>query len=85
MTTVERFLVYSLDHGRPVKALMADGMKYLNIRVVSLADGRVTYLTAARKTPVTVPIEAILSVSYARGDSGDTLQYASWAGKEEET
>ena len=75
---VKRFLLYSLRHKCPVKALFADTMKYQNIRVDSLAEDAVTYHTASRKTPVTVPLSAILSVSYARGDDGDTLKYAAW-------
>lgn len=75
---VERFLLYSLRHRRPVKALFADTMKYRNIQVDSLEPDRVTYRTAGRKTPVTAPLSAILSVSYARGDDGDTLKYAAW-------
>ena len=75
---VRRFLQYSLNHGCPVKALFADTMKYQNIRVAALDDCQVTYRTAGRKNPVTVPLDAILSVSYARGDDGDTLKYAAW-------
>ena len=73
---VRRFLLYSLCHGCPVKALFADTMRFQNIWVDSLIDDQVTYRTAGRKTPVTVPVSAILSASYARGDDGDTLKYA---------
>ena len=79
---VKRFLLYSLRHGCPVRALFADTMKYPNIRVDSLEEDSVTYHTAGRKTPVTVPISAILSVSYARGDDGDTLKYAAFPQEE---
>lgn len=73
---VRRFLQYSLEHGKPVKALFADTMKYRNITVVLLEGDTVGYLTAGRKKPLTVPIDGILSASYARGDDGDTLKYA---------
>ncbi len=73
---VRRFLLYSLRHGCPVKALFADTMKYQNIWVDSLEKDMVTYRTARRKAPATAPVSAILSVSYARGDDGDTLKYA---------
>lgn len=73
---VKRFLLYSLRHKCPVKALLSDTMKYQNIRVDSLEEDAVTFHTAGRKTPVTVPLSAFLSVSYARGDDGDTLKYA---------
>ncbi|MBR0227471.1 MAG: hypothetical protein IJQ62_03890 [Clostridia bacterium] len=79
---VRRFLLYSQRHGRPVKALFAETMKYQNIRVDSIEEDQVTYHTAARKTPVTVPISAFLSVSYARGDDGDTLKFAVWEQEE---
>ena len=75
---VKRFLLYSLRHSCPVKALFADTMKYQNIRVDCLEGDQVTYRTAGRKTPVTIPLSSILSVSYARGDDGDTLKYAAW-------
>ena len=73
---VRRFLLYSLRHGCPVKALFADTMKYQNIRVDSLEEDLVVYHTAGRKNPVSAKLNAILSVSYARGDDGDTLKYA---------
>lgn len=73
---VRRFLIYSLDHGRPVKVLFADTMKFQNIRVSAIEDDRVTFFRAGRKTPDTVSLEQILSASYARGDDGDTLKYA---------
>ena len=79
---VKRFLLYSLRHGCPVKALFAGTMKYQNIRVDGLEEDCVTYHTASRKTPVTVPINTILSVSYARGDDGDTLKYAAFSQEE---
>ena len=75
---VKRFLLYSLRHGCPVKALFADTMEFRNIRVESLEEDQVTYRTAGRKAPVTVPLSAILSASYARGDDRDNLKYASW-------
>lgn len=84
MSTVKRFLVYSLDHDRPVKALFADTLQYRNIRVTALTEDTVTFRTAGRKTETTVPLDAILSVYYARGDDGDTLKYARPSLAEEE-
>ena len=75
---VRRFLLYSLHHDCPVKALFADTMQYKNIRVVALEGDEVTYRLPGRKNPVTSPIDAFLTVSYARGDDGDTLKYATW-------
>ena len=73
---VKRFLRYSLAHGRPVKALLADTMKFRNITVVALDDAQVTYTVAGKNTPHTAPLGISLSAGYARGDDGDTLQYA---------
>lgn len=72
---VKRFLAYSLAHNRPVKVLLADTMKYCNITVIALGEEEVSFLTARRKAPVTLPLRDILSASYARGDDGDTLKY----------
>ena len=73
---VRRFLQYSLEHNKPVKVLFADTMKYKNITVILLKGDTVSYLTAGRKKPLCTTIENILSASYARGDDGNTLQYA---------
>ena len=78
---VKRFLRYSLDHNRPVKALFASALRYRNITVTALDDQEVTYRVAGKKAPVVSPLGDILSVCYARGDDGDTLQYV---GKEQE-
>ena len=80
---MRRFLLYSLRHGCPVKALFADTMQYKNIRVTAFDGENVTYRLPGRKNPVTSPIDAFLTVSYARGDDGDTLKYAAWDQREE--
>lgn len=85
---IKRFLAYSLDHHRPVKALFLDTMKYKNITVTALTEDTVTFLASGRKKPETMPLSGLLSVSYARGDDGDTLQYVQApdeAKKEEQT
>ena len=81
---VRRFLLYSLHHDCPVKALFADTMKYQNIRVVALEENQVTFRMAGRKQPLTVSLDDLLTVSYARGDDGDTLKYAAWDGAQKE-
>lgn len=73
---VKRFLRYSLEHERPVKVLFLEGMKYKNIRVTALDEDTFVYKTAGRKSADVAKINQILSASYARGDDGDTLQYA---------
>lgn len=72
---LERFLRYSLEHGRPVKVLFAETLKYQNITVIALEGENVSFLTARKKQPQTLPLSAFLSASYARGDDGDTLKY----------
>jgi len=80
---VKRFLLYSLAHNRPVKVLLADTMKYKNITVITLDEKQVGFLAAGRKKPQRMPLDQILSASYARGDDGDTLKYAALEGKNE--
>lgn len=80
---VKRFLLYSLAHNRPVKVLLADTMKYKNITVLTLDENEVGYLAAGRKKPQLMPLDQILSASYARGDDGDTLKYAALEEKNE--
>ena len=68
-----RFLIYSLRTNRPVRVLLTgDKMKYVNLTVLEINDESFIGLKAGRKTPVTVPFNQILAVSYARGDNGDT-------------
>ncbi len=68
-----RFLIYSLRTNRPVRVLLTgDKMKYVNLTVLEINDESFVGLKAGRKTPVTVPFNQILAVSYARGDNGDT-------------
>ncbi len=68
-----RFLIYSLRTNRPVRVLLTgDKMKYVNLTVLEINDESFIGMKAGRKTPVTVPFNQILAVSYARGDNGDT-------------
>ena len=73
---VHRFLIYSLEHVCPIRVLLMDTMKYRNIVVSALEDGQVYYLDTRKKTQCVMPESNILSAAYARGDDGDTLQYA---------
>lgn len=71
----ERFLLYSLRRGRPVKAVwMEDGaLKTGNITVTALDENSICYVTArARKQARRMERQALLACGYARGDSGDT-------------
>ena len=70
----ERFLQYSLTHACRIRVIFSDTLKMQNITVIALSPESVTYITASRKEPVTVPLDNILTASYARGDRGDPLE-----------
>ena len=72
---IERFLRYSLAHNRKIRVVMADSLKCRNITVIAMEGENVFFLTAGRKKPERVLVGDILSAAYARGDTGDTLQY----------
>lgn len=69
----ERFLQYSLKHGRSIRAvLLLEGtMAQKTLTVLSLQDGVATLRIGSRKKPVILPVSDILSCDYARGDHGD--------------
>ena len=70
----DRFLLYSLRHNRPVKALLSlEKLQYETLTVLDINEDEFSYITARRKTPRTVPLSALLAVGYARGDDGDGL------------
>ena len=70
---MERFLRYSLERGRKIRAVLCLDGKLIQraVLVTALADGRVTLLVGARKAPVTIPVSDVLSCDYARGDHGE--------------
>ena len=71
----QRFLIYSMRTNRPVRVLMNDErMRYVNLTVLSMDKENFLALKPGRKTPVTIPYDQILAVSYARGDNGDTTK-----------
>ena len=71
----ERFLIYSMRTNRPVRVLIDDDqMRYMNLTVLSMDEDSFVALKPGRKTPVTVPYQQVLAVSYARGDNGDTVK-----------
>lgn len=74
---IRRFLEYSLHHGRPVKIIFLSEkgvMQAKNITVCALDEQALHYRCGAGgKKPKVLPLDSILSASYARGDSGDTL------------
>lgn len=73
---VDRFLRYSLEHGRKIAVIVQDenGIRRMNI-TVARADADTVYYTAARgKKEKALPREQILAANYARGDDGDTMK-----------
>ena len=70
---MERFLRYSLEKGRKIRAvLMLDGMLVQKtVTVLALEADAVTLVIGAKKAPVTLPLADIYSCDYARGDHGE--------------
>ncbi|NLI21214.1 MAG: hypothetical protein GX418_06675 [Clostridiales bacterium] len=70
---MERFLRYSLDKGRKIRVvLLQDGaLRQTPATVLALNAEEVTLQTGAKKTPLTVRRDDILSCDYARGDHGE--------------
>ena len=70
---MERFLRYSLEKGRKIRAVLTlDGLlTQKTVTVLALQGDTVTLLVSAKKKPITIAIEDILSCDYARGDHGE--------------
>ena len=73
---VHRFLEYSLRYRRPIKAVWLEDGKLLpgTLTVTALGEDAFSFTSARRKAPREMPVTAVLSASYARGDDGDTLK-----------
>ena len=73
---VDRFLRYSLEHGRKITLMAADarGIRRLNVTVTAVDENTVTYISGRAGKPKTLTRDSILSAAYARGDDGDTLK-----------
>jgi len=70
---MERFLRYSLEKGRKIRAVLTlDGrMEQKTVTVLALDGQTATLQVGAKKTPVTVALDDIYSCDYARGDHGE--------------
>ncbi len=68
---MDRFLRYSLEKGRPIRAMLTLGGKLCQktVTVLSAEDGRVLLRVGGRTADV--PESDILSCAYARGDNGE--------------
>lgn len=79
MSTLNRFLAYSLTHQKPVRVIVMDaqGTRSMNITVQAFDERSVSYLSAKnKKTPRAIALDCLLAASYARGDEGDSLKNA---------
>ena len=67
---VERFLRYSLEHGRKITLMVADerGIRRMNVTVTAMDESTVTYTAGRAGKPKTLARDSILSAAYARGD-----------------
>ena len=70
---MERFLRSSLEKERRIRAvLMLEGkLVQKPVTVLALEGGQVTLRLSAKRAPITVPLDAIYSCDYARGDHGE--------------
>ncbi|MBQ9196247.1 MAG: hypothetical protein IJ157_03300 [Clostridia bacterium] len=73
---IDRFLRYSLEHGRKITLMIQDekGLRRLNITVTHFDEEAIFYTTARGKKEKNLARERVLSAFYARGDDGDTLK-----------
>jgi len=71
---MERFLQYSLQHGRPIRGvLMINGvLVQKTFTVLNYSCECVSVLLGSKGTPLLLPLSDILSCDYARGDHGET-------------
>lgn len=70
---MERFLRYSLSHGRPIRLIYqeTDGrMRQVTATVTALGEDGVELVTLRPRRTVSLPWERLLSADYRRGDEG---------------
>ena len=70
---MERFLRYSLEHGRPIRGvlLVKGAMVQKTFTVLALEAGEVTIRLGQKRKALTLPVGDMLSCDYARGDHGN--------------
>ena len=70
---MERFLRYSLAHGRKIRVMLLweGALAQRTVTVLALEPECVTLREGTRKPPFTVAWGDILSCAYARGDHGE--------------
>ena len=83
----ERFFAYSRDNRKPIRMMVQDAggkLRYINIRALEWDAETLWYLPNSVKAKKAKPIprRQILSVSYARGDSGESDCLKGYEGNE---
>ncbi len=70
---MDRFLRYSLEHERPIRAVLvlSGQMVQKTLTVLKLEENAVTLRLGAQKKLLLVPLLDIFSCDYARGDHGE--------------
>ena len=71
---MERFLRYSMDHDRPIRAVfLREGvLMQKKVTVLGLGNGQVTlWIGPQQQQTFTLPVSDVLSCDYARGDHGE--------------
>lgn len=71
---MERLLVYSLEHERPIRILWQEedgSFRQANARVTAWDGQRATIVTARPKRTMNLPAERILSADFRKGDEGE--------------
>lgn len=70
---MERFLRYSLEKGRKIRAMLMQGGQLVQrtLLVLAMEEDGITAQVGAKKASVHLNFEDILSCDYARGDHGE--------------
>ena len=70
---MERFLRYSLEKGRKIRAMLMQGGQLVQrtLLVLAMEEDGITAQVGTKKAPVHLNLEDILSCDYARGDHGE--------------
>lgn len=70
---MERFLRYSLEHGRPIRGvlLLGETLAQKTFTVLALGEGLATLRLGQKGKTLVLPMGDILSCDYARGDRGE--------------
>ena len=65
-----RFLRYSLEKEKKIRVMLDDGesITQMNLTVTALNAEYFSFISARKKQGATLPLSAVLSAGYARGD-----------------